>query len=598
MKKLELLAPAKDLACGLDAVNCGADAVYIGADAFGARRAAANPVKDVEKLAAHAHKYGARVYAAVNTLLTDAELPRAVRLIRDLWNAGADAAIVQDMGLLEQALPPIPLFASTQCDNSTPEKVLFLEKAGFRRVILARELSLPEIKKIRAATAVDLECFVHGALCVSYSGQCRMSFYLGGRSGNRGECAQPCRLKMSLESGSGEKLAGPAHLLSLKDLNHSAQLGPLAAAGITSFKIEGRLKDRDYVRNVVAFYRRKLDALIAKGGYARASYGRCEPGFEPDLSKTFNRGYTAYCLNGPDKNMGSPETPKFAGEPMGRARECRGDSFVLDKAVSCGDGLSFFDAKGELSGLTVNRVNGRRVYSDKASLVREGDPVSRNLDREFLRALEKAEPSRLLGVALTLSETPDGIALTAVDEAGRSASVTARIKKEPARDPAMALETARRQLGKTGGSDFYPLAMEISLKKTFFIPVSTLNALRRDALEKLAKAPPAGARGEAPLEKNSFPYPAEALDYRGNVLNRAAADFYRRHGVKKISPAAEGGADLRGAELMTVKHCLRRARGICPGKGAAEPLFLVLDGGSRFRLEFDCERCLMRVMAR
>ncbi len=597
MRKLELLAPAKDLACGLDAVNCGADAVYIGAEAFGARRAAVNPVKDVEKLAAHAHKYGARVYAAVNTLLTDAELPRAARLIRDLWNAGADAAIIQDMGLLEQSLPPIPLFASTQCDNSTPEKVLFFEKAGFRRVILARELSLPDIKKIRAATAVDLEFFVHGALCVSFSGQCRMSFYLGGRSGNRGECAQPCRLPFSLEDAAGARLAGPAHLLSLKDLNHSGQLAALAAAGITSFKIEGRLKDRDYVRNVVAFYRRKLDSLIAKGGYARASYGRCEPGFEPDLSKTFNRGYTAYCLNGPDRNMGSPATPKFAGEPMGRARECRGDSFVLDKAVNCGDGLSFFDAKGALSGLTVNRVNGKRVYSDKASLVREGDPVSRNLDRAFLRALEKAEPSRLLGVTLTLSETPDGVSLTASDETGRSASVTARMKKEPARDAAMALETTRRQMGKTGGSDFYLLETRISLEKTFFIPVSVLNALRRDALEKLSKSLPAAAREEAPAAKNGFPYPAAALDYRGNVINRAAAEFYRRHGVKKVGPAAEAGADLRGAELMTLKHCLRREHGLCPGKGKAEPLFLVLDGGSRFRLEFDCGRCVMRVMA-
>lgn len=597
MKKLELLAPAKDLACGLDAVNCGADAVYIGADAFGARHAAANPVKDVEKLAAHAHKYGARVYAAVNTLLTDGELPRAVKLIRDLWNAGADAAIVQDMGLLERDLPPIPLFASTQCDNSTPEKVLFLEKAGFRRVILARELSLPDIKKIRAATAVDLEFFVHGALCVSFSGQCRMSFYAGGRSGNRGECAQPCRLKFSLEDASGEKLAGPAHLLSLKDLNHSNQLPALAAAGITSFKIEGRLKDRDYVRNVTAFYRRKLDALIAKGGYARASYGKCEPGFEPDLSKTFNRGYTAYCLNGPDREMGSPETPKFAGEPLGRARECRGDSFVVDKAVNCGDGLSFLAAGGELAGLTVNRVSGKRVHSDKAGLVREGDLIRRNLDREFLRTLEKAEPSRLLGVSLTLSETTEGVSLAAADETGRSASVEARIKKETARDAAMALETARRQLGKTGGSDFYPLGIEISLKKTFFIPVSALNALRRDVLEKLAKAPPAGSREEVPPEKNSFPYPAETLDYRGNVLNRAAADFYRRHGVKKIGPAAEGGADMRGAELMTVKHCLRRAHGRCPGKGGAEPLFLVMDGGRRFRLEFDCQRCVMKVMA-
>ncbi len=423
-----------------------------------------------------------------------------------------------------------------------------------------------------------------------------MSFYLRGRSGNRGECAQPCRLKMSLENEGGEKLAGPAHLLSLKDLNHSAQLGALAAAGVTSFKIEGRLKDRDYVRNVVAFYRGKLDALIAKGGYARASYGKCEPGFEPDLSKTFNRGYTAYCLNGPDKNMGSPYTPKFAGEPLGRARETRRDSFVLDKTVNCGDGLSFFDVRGELGGLTVNRVNGKRVYSDKASLVRERDLISRNLDREFLRSLEKAVPSRELGVTLTLSETADGLELAAADEAGRKASARARLAREKAKDPAMAVETMKRQLGKTGGSGFYLLSLTLP-EKPFFVPASALNSLRREVLEELGKAPPPSPRGEAPVARNDFPYPSGTLDYRGNVLNRAAAEFYRRHGVKKLSPAAEGGADLRGAELMTVKHCLRRAHGLCPGKGAAGPLFLVMDGGRRFRLEFDCARCVMKIMA-
>ena len=351
-EKLELLAPAKNLACGIDAVNSGADAVYIGAERFSARVSAGNDIADIERLAAYAHKYRAKVYVALNTIMHEEELSRARLLVRRIWEAGADALIVQDMGLLEAGLPPIPLIASTQTHNTTPEKVLFLEKAGFKRVILARELSLEQIKAIRAKTSVELESFVHGALCVCYSGQCYLSCVLGGRSGNRGECAQPCRKVYTLKDASGEAIAVNKHLLSLRDLNLSRRLAHLAAAGVTSFKIEGRLKDRDYVRNIVSFYRRELDKVIEKKGYARASIGKSFAGFEPNPAKTFNRGYTEYFIDGNPADVASPDTPKFVGEKLGPATDVKNGSFRLHGAerLHPGDGISYFDKTGVLPG--------------------------------------------------------------------------------------------------------------------------------------------------------------------------------------------------------------------------------------------------------
>ena len=597
-KKLELLAPAKDLRTGMDAIDCGADAVYIGAERFGARVSAGNSMQDIEKLAKYAHRYRAKLYAAMNTIVSDEELPRARRMVQQLWDCGADAAIIQDLGLVEAGLPPIPLIASTQMDNSTPEKVLFLEKAGFKRVILARELTLEQIKAIRAKTAVELEYFVHGALCVSCSGRCYLSYFIGGRSGNRGECAQPCRKLYTLKDGAGETISSGKHLLSLKDLNLSRRLGNLAAAGITSFKIEGRLKDRDYVRNVTAAYRREIDKLIEKKGYERASIGKSFAGFEPDLNKTFNRGYTEYFLDGNPVNVASPDTPKFVGEALGPATEVKNGSFRLREAAKLhpGDGISYFDRHGVLAGSLVNGVLDGRVRADNLKGMDNGTQIYRNLDKHFLRSIELGAPKRRFALRMEFSDYSGGFELKVSDERGGEAAVKLRGVKNKAEKPEQALETIKKQLSKLGETDYYLAGLELKLSKPYFIPVGALNDLRRDALAALENAlPPLPEREQVKLERTSHPYPEESLPFSANVFNAAAAAFYRRHGVKEIAMAAEGGADLAGKPLMTTKFCLRRQLGLCKKGRDVEPLFLEDAEGRRFKLEFDCARCEMKV---
>jgi len=597
--KLELLAPAKDLACGLDAVNCGADAVYIGAERFGARVSAGNDMADIRKLADYAHRYRAKVYAAFNTILHDEEMERARRLARQLWDAGVDALIVQDMGLLEAGLPPIPLIASTQAHNTTPEKVLFLEKAGFKRVILARELSLAEIKAIRAKTSVELEAFVHGALCVCYSGQCYLSYFLGGRSGNRGECAQPCRKLYTLKDAAGAPICADKHLLSLKDLNLSRRLAHLAAAGVTSFKIEGRLKDRDYVRNIVSFYRRELDKVIAKKGYARPSLGKSFAAFEPNPAKTFNRGYTEYFIDGNPVNVASPDTPKFMGETLGPATDVKQGSFRLHCAEKLhpGDGVTYFDKEGRLAGSLVNGISDGRVRADNLKGLENGALVYRNLDKDFLRSLERDTVQRRFALRLEFSDCDGGFVLKASDERGAAAEARWRGVKAAAEKPEQALDTIRKQLSKLGETEYWLEALELKLSKPYFLPVAALNDLRREALAALEQAAAAlpAAREEAPLVPNDYPYPAEKLDYTANVLNSLAARFYKRHGVKEIGRAAEGGADLAGKALMTTRFCLRRQYGLCKKGKEVEPLFMEDGEGHRFRLEFDCKTCVMKI---
>ncbi|OGS17069.1 MAG: hypothetical protein A2234_08265 [Elusimicrobia bacterium RIFOXYA2_FULL_58_8] len=598
MKKLELLAPARDLETGIDAVNCGADSVYIGAEHFGARSGAANTASDIGKLAAYAHKYRAKVYAALNTILTDEEIPRAQKIIHTLWDAGADAVIIQDMGLLETALPPIPLIASTQTHNVTPEKVRFLEKAGFKRVILARELTLEEIKAIRAKTTVELEFFVHGALCVAYSGQCYLSCDLGGRSGNRGECAQPCRKLYTLKDAAGAPLAEGKHLLSLKDLNLSRRLAHLAAAGITSFKIEGRLKDRAYVRNIVSVYRRELDRVIAGKGFARASFGKSFTAFSPDPAKTFNRGYTEYFIDGTPLDIASPDTPKFAGEPLGRVFDIKEGSFKIHNAhkLHPGDGITFFDKNGVLSGSLVNGVKDDRVRADNLKGLDNGSAVYRNLDKEFLKTVERDTAQRRFAVKLEFSETRDGFSLKASDERGATAVKELPSKKEAAKKPDQALDTIKKQLSKLGESGFYLEALELKLSASFFIPVSALNDLRRDTLAALdAAGAAAGEREEIKITPNDTPYPERKLDFTGNVLNAKAARFYTRHGVTAIGRAAEAGADMSGRALMTMRFCLPRRLGLCKKGKPVETMYLEDAEGAVFRLEFDCAACRTRL---
>lgn len=596
MAGIELLAPARDRACGIAAIDCGADAVYIGAPRFGARVAVGNSVDDIAALAQHAHKFWARVYVTLNTLLRDDELPEAVRLAWTLYETGIDALIIQDTGLLECELPPLPLIASTQMHNHTPERVAFLEAAGFARAILARELDLDTIRAIRrAAPRIELECFVHGALCVCYSGQCLLSYALGGRSGNRGECAQPCRKPYTLVDGAGQILVRDRHLLSIRDLNLTDDLPALLDAGVTSFKIEGRLKDRTYVANVVAHYSARLDAL----GVRRASSGRSSPGFDPDPNKTFNRGSTKYFLHGRRGPIGSHASPKMVGEQMGRVARADGDSIVIEgvEPLHAGDGLCWFDPDGVLRGARVNTVCGPVVSAERPEGLEPGAVVFRNHDHEFLETVRNARPSRRIGVAFTLLAGR----LRVRDEDGNEAdaSVPATL---PATQPDAAIKTIRRQLSKTGDTEFTCTAVEIECDPPPFVAVSVLNALRREVLDRLREARAAKRpRDQRSIVPNNAPYPEVELTYLGNVLNRSAEAYYRRHGVLRIEPAAESGLDMRGRKLMTSRYCIKEELGWCPRSGVptrvCEPLRLVDAEGNRLDLRFDCRRCVMEVYA-
>lgn len=594
MQGIELLAPAKDLECGKAAIDCGADAVYLGAPKFGARESAGNSLEDIAELAAHAHRYWARVYVTLNTLLCEDELPQAEELVNELYGIGIDGLIIQDTALLEMDLPPIPIIASTQMHNNTPEKVAFLEQVGISRAILARELSIDEIRAIRAKTGMELECFVHGALCVGYSGQCYLSYALGGRSGNRGACAQPCRKPYSLLDSDSKTLIHSSHLMCLKDLNLSGHLAELIDAGVCSFKIEGRLKDQAYVSNVVAFYRASLDEAMREAGLEKSSSGTSEPGFEPDLAKTFNRGYTTHFLHGRGEEVGRPETPKMVGEEIGKVVSA-GQRFVtVDSEIELhsGDGICFFD-RGELRGTVVNEVRGNVFAPDKPKGIGPGATIYRNHDHEFLTRLRKARPQRLIGVRLTLTETEDGLALAAVDEDGNRAEIAVQCERISAEKPEQALENTRKQLAKTGGTEFACEEVAIDLPEPLFIPAATLNALRRDVLERLTQARsqnrPVRTGGAL---KNDAPYPADQLTFEANVLNELARAFYRRHGVTKIEPAAESGLNMHGRRVMTTKYCLRRQFGKC---GQSGPLALVDEEGHRLEVRFDCERCGMEI---
>lgn len=611
---IELLAPAKDLACGKAAIDCGADAVYLGAPKFGARESAGNSIKDIAALSEHAHKYWARVYVTLNTLLRDDELPQAEALIGELHGIGIDGLIIQDTGLLELDLPPIPLIASTQMHNDTPEKVAFLESVGFSRVILARELDIDQIRAIRQRTSIELEFFAHGSLCVCYSGQCYLSYGLGGRSGNRGACAQPCRKPYSLVDSTGRTLVQNSHLLCLKDLDLSEHFRELIDAGVCSFKIEGRLKDQAYVSNVVAFYRSKLDEALGEisgwrfgnhhpgideairdAGLRKSSSGASDPGFTPDVNKTFNRSYSTYFLHGSDQKVGRPETPGMVGEEIGRVVTAGQRFATLDSEIELhpGDGICWFSPAGDLRGTVVNGVRGATIEPDKPQGIEPGTMIYRNHDHEFLTRLAKATPKRLIGVRLALSEIDNGLTLRAVDEDGNEAEFSLECEKVAAEKPEQALENIRRQLSKTGGTDFACSQVEIELTTPLFVPISTLNSLRRGVLEALAQVRAANrpVRTGGVL-RNEAPYPTEHLTFEGNVLNKSAEAFYLRHGVTEIEPAAESGLDLRGRRVMTTRYCLRKQFGKC---GSSDPLVLIDEEGHRLELRFDCEHCLMEV---
>ncbi len=558
--RLELLAPAKDLDCGLAAISHGADAVYIGGPAFGARRAAGNPIEDIAKLCREAHRYRARVYLTLNTILFDHELAEAEQIARQAWEAGVDALIVQDLAFMQLDMPPLALHASTQMHNFTPEHVKFLEDVGFSRAVLARELSLDQIAAIhQACPAIELEAFVHGALCVSLSGRCYLSAELGGRSANRGECGQPCRLPFNLKDAGGALIRKQQHLLCLKDLERAAWLEQMADAGVRSFKIEGRLKDEAYVKNVTAYYRQRLDELLARRPeYAQASLGQVSLNFVPDPAKSFQRGATAYGLNGRFDGIAAA-SPKSTGEFIGTVTRSRQNWFNLIsperklRRINPGDGLCFFDDKGELKGIQVSKTDEGRIYGRfSLSGLKPGMQIYRNRDHKFLKQLEGQTAERRIGVNLVFGETPQGFCLSATSADGVTAAAELVAEKLPAENPDSALETIRRQLLKLGDTIYTAEDVAISCAACF-LRAGELNQLRRDLIENLEAARAAAyerpSRKPAPAPQAS--YPITELDYSYNVANSAAREFYETHGVKTSAPAFELGGAPADAVLMT-----------------------------------------------
>lgn len=599
---LELLAPARDLVTGIAAIDSGADAVYIGGPGFGARAAATNTLADIAALVRHAHPFGAKVFATVNTLLTDDQFPEAVSLIGHLYNAGVDAIIIQDPGLLQHPLPPVPLHASTQFHNFTPEKVKFLEDVGISRVVLARELTLQEIAAIRAVTEVELEFFVHGALCVSLSGQCYLSHALTGRSANKGVCSQPCRSYYSLFDEKGGQLAHNKHLLSMKDLNLSVHIARLAEAGITSFKIEGRLKDEKYVRNITAHYSRLLDSFIAANpGYRRASAGRADVLFEPDPERSFNRGFTSYFIEGRQPGIHSPDGAGAVGKLVGTVRQVRRDHLVVDliDPVVNGDGLGFYDGAGRQMGVRINRADGNRLFPLSLDGLREGTKLFRNHDQAFEALLNRLPAVRRLDVSATLDETAEGISLS-FTTGSISVVVSKPVEKTDLREAAGFFAFVAGQVGKSGDTIFAVSEVTVNCRP-LLIRAAVLNALRREGLAALHQAllhafpkPVRAVRG------STVSYPDPVIDFRGNVINQHAREFFEKHGVVVGEEGMERGIAVTDKPLMTTRHCLRYAFNACPkqpdsGPSDGNSSWWLTDSHHVFQLTFDCRRCLMEV---
>ncbi|MFV0597637.1 peptidase U32 family protein [Shewanella sp.] len=609
--RLELLAPAKNADYGIEAIRHGADAVYIGGPAFGARATAGNSVEDIARLCTFAHKYHAQVFVAINTILMDDELETAEKLIWDVYNAGADALIVQDMGILQLNLPPIALHASTQMDNRNPEKVAFLEQVGFSQVVLARELGLSQIREVAAHTNMQIEFFIHGALCVAYSGLCNLSHAFSNRSANRGECSQMCRLPGNLKTRQGDVLAQNEHLLSLKDNNQTDNLEALIDAGVRSFKIEGRLKDLSYVKNVTAHYRQKLDAIMARRPeFVASSHGRTEHTFTPDPEKTFNRGSTDYFVNERSQGIKDFRSPKYIGQDVGKVVAIGKDFIQVSSTheFNNGDGLAYFppnyamakQSDDKLQGLRVNRAEGHKLHVLQVPRdLRVGMTLYRNHNQAFETLLSKESAKRIIGVDMRLTDTAKGVALTLTDIYGLSATVELAVEKTPATDAEKTLQTIRTQLSKLGSTDFTARQISIETAQPWFLPASVLNGLRRDAVAALELARVEGYQRPKPWKYNQDAvYPFKHLSYLGNVANEKAKDFYQRHGVIEIQDTYEKNGVTEDVPLMITKHCLRFNFNLCPKEVPgikADPMVLEI-GNDVLKLVFDCPKCEMMVV--
>lgn len=604
-RKIELLAPARDAECGIEAIKHGADAVYIGAPKFSARSAAGNSVNDIKQLAEYAHLFGAKVYVALNTILTDRELTEAERLIWELYEeAKIDAFIIQDMGILKLNLPPIALHASTQTDNRNLEKVKFLEQTGFRQIVLARELGIEQIRQITSEVKIPIEVFVHGALCVSYSGQCYISQALSGRSANKGSCAQYCRLPYTLTDAEGKEIVSKKHLLSMKDLNLSDNLEELLDAGVSSLKIEGRLKDKSYVKNVVAYYRLKLDEILSRRPeFLRSSAGHSIYTFTPDLRKSFNRGFTKYFLYGRTNPVWSLDTPKSIGEPLGKITEITTRFIKIEtkKTIANGDGLCFINANKELEGIHVNKVEGDFIFPALIPKLKKGTFIYRNFDHNFEKLLSKNSAERKIDATIILREVSFGFSLEIRDEEDNAAIVNFEYKKELAQK--VQSENIRYNLMKTGNTIFSIQRIDIEWSNEWFIPASVLSEWRRLLVDRLMTMRKINFKQEiVKLEETKHPFPLAKITYLGNVMNEKSRNFFAEHHSRVLEPAFEKQS-VKNATLMFAKHCIKYSLGWCP-KGSStaqfaqpyrEPFFLKYDT-MKLRVVFDCKKCEMQIL--
>ncbi|SHF79948.1 peptidase U32 family protein [Flavobacterium defluvii] len=605
-KKIEILAPARDLIGGIAAINSGADAVYIGAPQFGARSNANNSIEDVAELVKYAHLFNAQVFVVINTILYDNELETCRAMIWELYDIGVDALIIQDMAIMEMDLPPIVLHASTQANNRDKEKIKFLKDAGIKRVVLARELNLHQIKEIYDYADVELEFFVTGALCVSFSGNCYMSVANGERSANRGSCAQNCRLPYNLIDGNGETLIRNSHLLSIKDLDVSDQIPNLIEAGIVSFKIEGRLKDVAYVKNNVSYLRQKLDSFLeGSDKYIKASSGKCTYTFDSTLSRTFNRGYTDYFVNERHSSIGSWESPKSKGQYIGKLIRTVGGAYEIENGelLNNGDGLCFINENNEADGIYVNKAENGKVYPNVLKEIKDGTFIYRNNDAAFIKIVEREDSAiRKIGTTLLLTENENGFELIATDEDGNVSTVKLEHPKEQTKTGESIEENIKVQLAKTGFTPYSADEISVMFSENWFLPISKINEMRRNVFEQLSEIRLANyVREEHQLVKTSHPYPETKLDFMYNVSNKTARKFYERHGVTEIEKAFELQWDPGKSRVMTTKYCIKYELKKCPihqkdivGVKVKEPLVLK-QGELEYKLKFNCKPCEMEI---
>ena len=601
VRKIELLAPAKNLECGIEAINHGADAVYIGAPKFSARAAAGNTLDDIRSLAEYAHLFGAKVYVALNTILNDNELQETEQLIWQLYDeAKIDALIIQDMGITMLNLPPIALHASTQMDNRGVEKVKFLEDAGFKQIVLPRELTIDEIGEISSQVKTPLEVFVHGALCVCYSGQCYLSQAISGRSANKGACAQYCRLPYTLVDADGEEVMKKKHFLSMKDLNLSENLEELLNAGVSSLKIEGRLKDMSYVKNVVAFYRQKLDTILKKyPQYIRSSSGTSTYTFEPNPKKSFNRGFTKYFLHERTNNMWSIDSPKSIGEPIGKITEITTKYIKVNSTVKLhnGDGLCYFNNKKELEGIHVNRVEGELIFPAAIPDVKKGTYVYRNYDHEFEKLLLKKSAERKIDATIELTDIPFGFSLEITDEDDNYAILNFEVEKQVAQKDQT--DNIKNNLSKTGSTIFSIKEVSINCSESWFIPASVISEWRRLLTDKLLSVRRIRYQQDIiPHKQTSHAFPVKDITYLGNVMNNKGKEFYVQH-LSIVSQPAFEKQGQKDVPLMFTRHCIKESLGWCPKEDKGkhpykEPFFLTYNN-TKLRLLFDCKNCEMKV---